>query len=142
MPSCRFPAAAGFAAALLLAGAGPALAASPLARAVAHGKQMFLHDTFGGNGRTCETCHIGGGRVQGSVNGQRFPSLRNAAAIYPLYNPREGMVLTLEEQVNHCIAGALGGTPPAYGGADMAALTAYITSLAQGRKIDIGGQPK
>ncbi len=141
MPSFRLLAAASLGAALLLA-ASPVRAASPLAEAIAHGKDMFLHDTFGGNGHTCDTCHIGGGTVRGDVNGHRFPSLRNAAAIYPLYNPREGMVLTLEEQMNHCIKGALNGKPPAYGSADMAALTAYVSSLAKGRPIHIGGQPK
>ena len=29
-----------------------------LARAIAQGRQLFLKETFGGNGRTCGTCHV------------------------------------------------------------------------------------
>ena len=38
-----------------------------LEKAVAHGKDMFYHDTFGGNGRVCESCHSDGGKRPGIV---------------------------------------------------------------------------
>ncbi len=52
---------------LVVLGSGPADAASPQARilvshglvsqAVADGSDLFFRETFGGNGRTCSTCH-------------------------------------------------------------------------------------
>ncbi len=114
-----------------------------LDKAIQRGKYLFMHDTFGGNGRTCETCHTGGGTVPGKMpNGKAIPSLSNAAAIYPRFNPRFKKVVTLEDQIRNCIVGAFHGKPPAYGNPEMNALISYITSLSQGRPIDMGGKPK
>lgn len=113
----------------------------PLAKMVAHGKDIFLHDTFGGRGMTCDSCHTGGGRGPTMVpgSGMRGPSLSNAAAVFPRYKPDDGRVLTLAEQIHGCIRGALGGKAPPYGGSTMRALETYITALAQGKRIDMGG---
>ncbi|BAP88105.1 cytochrome c, class I [Burkholderiales bacterium GJ-E10] len=114
-----------------------------LAKAVAQGKQMYLHDTFGGNGRVCNSCHLGGGREPGRLpDGTRIPSLTNAAAIFPRISRRNGHLITLPDQVAHCIGGALQGNPPDYGSAQLNALVAYVTSLAQGKPIDMGGKPR
>ncbi len=143
MPSFRIPAtAAAFGAALLLAAATPAMAASPLAKAVTHGQYLFAHATLGGNGRTCDTCHVGGGKMPGKVGGHTIPSLINAAAIFPRYNMRAHKVVTLEDQIVHCIQGGLKGKPPAYGSADLTDLTAYLGHIAHGQPMDIGGKPK
>ncbi len=115
---------------------------SHLEKAVQTGKELFVHGTFGGNGNTCETCHTGGGMVQGKMpKGMIIPSLVNAAAIYPRFNPRVHRVITLEDQIRNCIIGALHGRPPAYGSFHMNALVSYITSLSQGTPIDMGGKP-
>ena len=98
---------------------------------------------FAGNGRTCNTCHRGGGKDQGRLpNGKTIPSLGNAAAIYPRYSKGAHMVITLPQQVHRCVMGALRGMPPAYDSNAMTDLVAYITSLAQGKRIDMGGAPK
>ncbi len=130
--------------ALPLSFALPARAMDPqLAQAVAQGKQMYMHDTFGGNGRVCNTCHLGGGREPGRLpDGTRIPSLTNAAAIFPRISRRNGQLLTLPDQVAHCIGGALRGNPPDYGSAQLNALVAYVTSLAEGKPIDMGGKPR
>lgn len=113
----------------------------PLAKAVAQGKQIFLHDTFGGQGRTCSACHQGAGLAATvTPKGSRFPNLSNAAAIFPRYSARAGRVITLQEQIRGCVKGALGGTPPAYGSLTMRALVSYLTSLSQGKPIDMGGK--
>lgn len=42
-------------------GFNPAAAASRaanFARVIADGRRLFVHETFGGNGRTCATCHV------------------------------------------------------------------------------------
>ena len=38
--------------------AAPATRSVDFAKLVADGRQLFLHETFGGNGRTCGTCHV------------------------------------------------------------------------------------
>lgn len=115
----------------------------PLAKAVAQGKQIFLHDTFGGRGVTCNACHQGAGLAATvTPNGAKFPSLSNAATIFPRYSARAGRVITLQEQIRACVKGALGGTPPAYGSLTMSALVSYLTSLSQGKPINMGGKPQ
>ncbi|MEJ2382460.1 MAG: cytochrome C [Gammaproteobacteria bacterium] len=130
------------AAALLLAAPSGAYAA-PLQQAVAHGREIFAHDTFGGRGLTCNSCHSGLGKTQGHLpNGAAIPSLVKAAAIFPRYKPRLHKVVTLEQQVRGCVAGALGGKPPAYGSRTLVDLIAYLGSLAQGQPVHIGGAPR
>jgi thiosulfate dehydrogenase len=122
---------------------GTATAGSPLADSIAQGKHLFMTATFGGNGRHCNSCHRGGGTEMGLLpNGQSIPSLNNAAAVFPRYNPRRKMVLTLQNQVHNCVLGALQGTPPAYGSEEMTDLISYLTSLSQGKMIDMGGKPQ
>ena len=120
-----------------------AATASPLQSAVKRGEQLFNHATFDGNGRSCATCHVAGGRSLGRLpNGKHFPSLTNAAAIFPRYKARLHKVVTLEDQVRGCIAGAMHGKPPAYGSEKLNDLVTYITSLAQGKPIAMGGRPE
>lgn len=121
---------------------GAALAAS-LDETVQYGRQLFMTGSFDGNGRSCNSCHRGGGTEMGKLpNGNPIPSLGNAAAIFPRYNLRIGTVLTLQDQVHNCIAGAIEGTSPAYDSREMVALISYLTSLAQGKAINMGGKPQ
>lgn len=127
------------------AGMAPVNAAekSPLASAVENGRSLFIHDTFGGSGKTCDSCHHAAGMGPTVLpNGTKFPSLSNAASIFPRYSKRAGKVITIEDQIHHCVAGGLGGKPPAYDSAAMRDLTTYLTSLSQGKPIDMGGKPK
>ncbi|MHB1799408.1 MAG: c-type cytochrome [Vulcanimicrobiaceae bacterium] len=111
-----------------------------LRQAVHRGKDLFYHPTFGGNGRTCETCHSAGGTTAGRApNGMKLPSLMNAAAIFPRVHGNG--VWTLEDQLTHCVKAGLHGTPPAYDSNAMRDLVTYITSLAQGKPIDMGATP-
>ncbi|MDE1934345.1 c-type cytochrome [Bradyrhizobium sp.] len=139
-----------FIAALLLssglctAGVHQAAATEPhLEKAIRDGEALFVHETFGGAGNTCQTCHVEGGAGPGkSSKGDAIPSLANAATIYPRFNPKANKVETLEDKIGHCIAGALRGKPPAYGSEQMTQLVSYITSLAQGKPLDMGGKPQ
>jgi len=115
--------------------------AGPLQEAVQNGKHLFMTATFGGNGRTCNSCHLGGGTTTGRLpDGTQIPSLSKAATIFPRYNPRRGSVLTLQQQVHNCVVGAIQGTPPAYDSTEMVDLVSYLTSLSQGKPIDMGGK--
>lgn len=114
-----------------------------LEKAILQGKNSFSHNTFGGNGKVCESCHIAGGKELGKLpNGKSIPSLVNAAAIFPRFRQKDDRVITLTDQVRSCVAMALQGTPPEYGSEELNSFVSYITSLAQGRAIDMGGIPQ
>jgi thiosulfate dehydrogenase len=121
-----------------------AAAAEPqLEKAIQDGKALFIHETFGGNGKNCQSCHVNGGVGLGKLpNGTAIPSLSNAATIYPRFNPKTNKVITLEDQLRTCIAGGLQGNPPAYGSEQLTQLVTYVTSLAQGKPVDMGGKPQ
>jgi thiosulfate dehydrogenase len=114
-----------------------------LEKAIQGGQALFVHETFGGNGMNCQSCHVDGGTGPGKLpNGTAIPSLSNAAAIFPRFNPRANKVVTLEDQLRNCIAGALQGKPPAYGSEQLTQLVSYVTSLAQGKPLDMDGKPQ
>jgi len=114
----------------------------PLAQAVSEGKSLFTHHTFGGPGRTCESCHHAGGTGPTVLpNGLRKLSIASAATHFPRFNPKAGHILTLEDQVRRCVAGGLQGTPPAYDSTEMRSMIAYLTSLSQGKPINMGATP-
>ncbi|HKK04580.1 MAG TPA: c-type cytochrome [Gammaproteobacteria bacterium] len=128
-------------------GSAPANAAKfsgPLAKTIAKGKHIFTHDSFGGRGMTCASCHTAAGTGPTVVPGQNMkgPTLNNAAAIFPKYKQRNGKVITLADQIHGCIAGAMGGQPPAYSSDKMRALVTYLTSLSEGKTIEMGGKLK
>jgi thiosulfate dehydrogenase len=143
MPPTRILAATAFGAAMALSASQSASAAeTPLEFAVARGAHLFATATFGGNGRTCESCHQDGGKAPGQIGDRKLPSLLNAAAIYPRFSRGAGRVVTLEGQVQSCIKGGLAGTPPELGSPDLVAIAAYLGSIAKGQQVEIGGTPK
>lgn len=110
--------------------------------AVSQGRALFSHPSFGGNGRACQSCHLGGGLKPGRLpNGKELPSLANAAAVFPRIN-RHGQLVTIQDQIHNCVAGAIEGTPPAYDSQEMRSLVVYLTSLSQGKPIDMNGRPQ
>ena len=114
-----------------------------LEKTIHDGKVLFVSETFGGNGATCQSCHVGGGAAPGKLpNGAAIASLSNAAAIFPRFNPKANKVFTLEDQLRSCIAGGLQGKSPAYGSEQLTQLVSYVTSLAQGKPLDMGGKPQ
>lgn len=114
-----------------------------LEKAVQDGRQLYAHETFGGNGRTCETCHVNGGNGPGKTpDGKAIPSLANAATVFPRFNAKANKVFTLQDQVRACVKGALQGTPPAYDSDALTGLVSYVTSLSQGKPVDMGGKPE
>lgn len=121
-----------------------AAAAEPqLEKAIQDGKSLFFNETFSGNGKTCASCHVNGGVGPGKLpNGNAIPSLSNAAAIFPRFNSKENKVITLSDQVRRCVVGRFEGKPPAYGSPQLIQLVTYVTSLAQGKPLNMGGKPQ
>ena len=114
-----------------------------LEKAIQGGQALFVHESFGGNGKNCQSCHVDGGVGLGKLpNGTAIPSLSNAATIFPRFNTKANKVITLEDQIRNCIAGALQGKPPTYGSEQLTQLVSYVTSLAQGKPLDMGGKPQ
>lgn len=118
------------------------LESGPLSDAVNLGQKLFQSETFGGMGKTCNKCHPDSGKSGStSPEGKPIPSLNNAATIFPRYHARTDKVFTLSDQIRHCI-GEIKGTPPDYGSEKLAALVTYVSSLAEGQAINLGGRPK
>ena len=130
--------------ALCALGMQHAAAAEPqLEKAIQDGKALFVHETFGGSGMTCELCHLNGGVGAGqSPKRSTIPSLSNSGTIYPRFEAKKNKVITLEEKIQNCVAGALRGKPPAYGSEQMTQLVTYVTSLSQGKPLNLGGKPQ
>lgn len=128
----------------LFAMAAPAPAAeTALQQAIARGADHFQHDGFGGNGRVCESCHLGGGLKPGQrPDGAPMPSLANAATVFPRMARDGSEIVTLPDQIRKCIGGAIEGRVPAYGSDELNSLALYVTSLSQGKPVDLGGQPR
>ncbi len=104
------------------------------------GSLLFASSALGSNGRSCMTCHRGGGMVQGRLpNGKIIPSLKGVAAKFPQYNAKAGKVITLDMRINSCIQNALGGMPLSYNGKRMVAMVSYLTSLSEGNRIQLAG---
>jgi thiosulfate dehydrogenase len=149
-------------AAVVWAGASYASLPPALAQAVARGAHIFKEDSFGSQVRpvasaasafanmghshrrvgfmTCAACHVGGGLTRGQLpDGRSIPSLRNAAAVFPRYSAKSHRIVTLEDQIRHCVKDGIKGRPPSYRGATMVDLVSYLKSLASGRRMRIGG---
>jgi len=133
----------GLALAVTSLSAGAAANGDSLQQVVERGKALFMTATFEGSGRHCNTCHKGGGMANGALpDGAQLPSLSNAAAIFPRYDEDNHRVKTLQDQVQFCALNALKGKPPAYDSAEMTELVSYLTSLSQGKPVDMGGKPQ
>jgi len=117
--------------------------ADSLQQVVDKGKELFMTASFNGNGRHCTTCHKGGGLEMSELpNGKKFPSLSNAASIFPRYIAKQHLVRTLPDQVQHCVRNAIEGKPPAFDSAEMTELVSYLTSLSQGKPMNMDGKPQ
>lgn len=129
-------------AALFASGAASAFEPN-LEKSIEQGKANFTKSVFGGNGKSCNSCHMDGGTKPGKLpNGMVAPSLLNAATLFPRFRAKSNMVVTLPDQIRACVAGAIQGTPPAYGSEELNSLASYVTSLSQGKAIDMGGKPQ
>ena len=129
--------------AVVSAAASAAADGDSLQQVVERGKHLFMTATFEGNGRHCNTCHKGGGTEMSELpDGKKFASLSNAASIFPRYDPENHRVKTLLDQVQHCVGAALKGKPPAYDSAEMTELVSYLTSLSQGKPVNMDGKPQ
>jgi hypothetical protein len=108
-----------------------------LAKAIEKGKALFNDTKLGKTGTSCNSCHPGGDSSGGTVMGMEVPSLKGAAATFPKYKKPAKGVITLSQMNNMCIKMIMEGEPLKLDSDEAIALTAYVTSLSNGVKIDL-----
>jgi len=78
------------------------------------------------NNLSCTSCHAGAGLDENSS------SLVGLSAVYPMYIPRSGQIVTLEERINGCMVRSMDGQKFAPDDEDMDAMVAYLTYISEG----------
>ncbi len=108
------------------------------------GKQLFGDPTLGKSGRSCESCHPGGGTSSGEAQipmrdySIPVPTLVGAAARFPQYKTASDRVITLAQMNNNCIRMFLGGDALELNSREAIALSMYVSSLSNGENVQIG----
>ncbi len=111
---------------------------------IEYGKELLVHTARylgpkgsvakGKSRMNCQNCHLNAGTKPYGI------SLQTAFGRYPEYKAREGKVKTLGARINDCFERAMNGNPIPEQGREMAAIQAYLRSLAQG--IPVGERRK
>ena len=84
------------------------------------------------NALSCTSCHAGVGLEEDSS------SLVGLSAVYPMYIPRSGQIVTLEERINGCMVRSMDGQKFADDDEDLDAMVAYLTYISEG--IPVGAE--
>ncbi len=87
------------------------------------GKEIWFSPTIGSNGRTCESCHPKGDITR--------------AEAYPRYKHVLRGVATLSMTHNFAVVNESRGRPWELGSEDANAIALFVTSLANGKKVNI-----
>ncbi len=78
------------------------------------------------NQLSCTSCHAGAGMDENSS------SMVGVSAVYPMYIPRSGEIVTLEERINGCMVRSMDGEMFAEDDEDLDAMVAYLTYISEG----------
>lgn len=108
-----------------------------LGHRIREGEAIFMRPWRGGQGLSCESCHIAGGTLTTYQHGVVVPSLLGAAAGYPTVV--NGQVRTLDEQINRCLK-SMGGAPLSSHDPRLQALNVYLRWLASGWPVALNHQ--
>jgi thiosulfate dehydrogenase len=85
-----------------------------------------------GNRLNCSSCHIAGGTQS---NAGPFVGL---TALFPMYNARDGRVISLQTRINDCFERSMNGHSLAWDSKEMSAMLMYIRWLSTG--VPVGSQ--
>ncbi len=123
-----------------------------LEASIKRGEGLFNDPTLGqnSNGISCAACHPGGGSIGGAVDMEwkgktmksAIPTLMGAAAGFPKPVGPMKAVNTIGGQNNMCIMTFLKGTPLDLNSQEATDLEAYVYSLSNGEKINMGASKK
>ncbi len=106
------------------------------------------------NGQACASCHPGGGTTGGEVEtpmpseltGKPYklpvPTLVGAAATFPKYKVPNDAVVDLTDMANNCIMMFMAAQPMDKKSDEARALVAYLTSLSNDDKVQVGAMPE
>lgn len=121
----------------LVVPADTTIPAGPEGDAIRLGRQL-MNDTRKmlprnvGNGLNCSSCHIAGGT-------QAYASpYVGLTALFPMYNARDGRVISLQTRINDCFERSMNGHPLAWDSKEMNAMLIYIRWLSTG--VPVGSQ--
>ena len=109
-----------------------------------YGRHLFGDAGLGTNGRTCESCHPGGGTTGGEAQVPMrdyripIPTLVGASARFPKYQKPNDRVITLAQMTNNCIRLFLDGKGVELNSREAVALSMYVSSLSNGQTVQIG----
>ncbi|MFQ5709177.1 MAG: hypothetical protein ACE5HO_17105 [bacterium] len=122
---------------------------------IKYGEQLFNDKkALGTNGQACASCHPGGGTTGGEaetpmaseVTGKAYklpiPSLVGAAATFPKYKVPNDAVITVGDMANNCIQMFMAAQPLDLKSKEGRALVAYVTSLSNEDKVEVGAVPE
>jgi len=111
---------------------------SHMKAAYALGKEVF-ETKRGGRGLACLSCHSTD-IVGGVLRTQPLPDLGSvkAAATWPAYRMTKSKMFTLQGRMQQCMHAALLAKIPK-GSKEMVALEVYVTTMSQGKTIQIPG---
>ena len=113
------------------------------------GSALFEDASLGSNGRTCDSCHPGGGTTGGEAEipmQGRFPmnprlpipTLAGAAASFPKYKVPNDAVITLEGMNNNCIKMFMMGNGLDLGSQQARDLVTFVSTLSNGEEVSVG----
>lgn len=95
------------------------------------GLELFKNTSLGTTGKSCESCHPNGGQEGMKTEGMTTKPLTGVKDRYPgpfPMMPDKGD-MKLEQVVNACLTGPVGGEPFIEDGRDMADMIAYLNGL-------------
>lgn len=78
------------------------------------------------NALSCTSCHAGAGMDENSS------SMVGVSSVYPMYIPRSGKIVTLEDRINGCMVRSMNGEKFASDSEDLKAMVAYLTYISEG----------
>lgn len=78
------------------------------------------------NELSCTSCHAGAGMDENSS------SMVGVSSVYPMFIPRSGKILTLEDRINGCMVRSMNGEKFEKGDDDLNAMVAYLTYISEG----------
>ncbi|MFD0942208.1 c-type cytochrome [Savagea faecisuis] len=84
------------------------------------------------NELSCTSCHAGAGMDEHSS------SMVGVSAVYPMYIPRSGKIVTLEDRINGCMIRSMNGQKFEANDPDLKAMVAYLTYISEG--IPVGAE--
>ena len=113
--------------ALSLAGEKGADSKQELKQAIMRGKALFVDESLGTNGMSCNSCHVEGGTKPGKMGDMEIPPFTDVAKKYPMYFKMAEKVMTLDQVINWCILTPMEGKPLTWDDQRLADLTAYVT---------------